>query len=126
MRGHTSWKRPAWAAMAVVMMLGLSVEADAQGVASSPYMSSYRVSDYFASPGWYGTSYGFASYGFPQTYSVFSAYPGPSYGNELPPLRPHADAIRRGPLAAGICHAGICLRGFILPLVRHSATGRSR
>ena len=85
MRGHSSWKRPAWAVLAVVMVLGLSVEADAQGVASSPYMSSYRVSDYFASPGWYGTSYGFASYGFPQTYSVFSAYPGPSYGNNYPP-----------------------------------------
>ena len=30
-------------------------------------------------------SYGFASYGMPQTYTVFSAYPGPSYGSNYPP-----------------------------------------
>ena len=50
-------------------------EAEAQVLAGTPYMSSYRVSDYFVAPGWYGTSYGFASYGFPQTYSVYSAFP---------------------------------------------------
>ena len=47
----------------------------------SSYMNSYRVSSYYIAPGWYGTSYGFASYGMPQTYSVYSAYPGPSYGS---------------------------------------------
>ena len=89
-----TWKRPAWAMLAVAIGLGLSArEADAQVVAGSPYMSSYRVSDYFVAPGWYGTSYGFASYGFPQTYSVFSAYPGPVLRDELPALRPHAGSI---------------------------------
>lgn len=52
--------------------------------AQTPYTYSYRVSDYFAAPGLYGTSYGFASYGIPRTYTTFSAYPGPFYGSNLP------------------------------------------
>ena len=84
---HRGSGRPGRSSAVAAIVLGLSArEADAQGVAGSPYMSSYRVSDYFAGPGWYGTSYGFASYGFPQTYSVFSAYPGPSY-RDRPALR---------------------------------------
>ena len=60
-------------------------EARAQGVVGGGYSSSYRVSDFLGAPGYYGMSYGFASYGMPQTYSVFSAYPGPSYGSNFPP-----------------------------------------
>jgi hypothetical protein len=72
--------------LAVAIGLGMAAgEARAQVLGSTPYMTSYRVSDYFVAPGWYGTSYGFASYGFPQTYSVYSAFPGPSYGTNYPP-----------------------------------------
>ena len=59
-------------------------EARAQAVMGGPYSGSYRVSDYFAAPGLYGTSYGFASYGVPRTFTTFSAYPGPSYGSNVP------------------------------------------
>ena len=55
-------------ALGAAIGLGLAArESRAQGVVGTPYMSSYRVSDYFVGPGWYGTSYGFASYGFPQS-----------------------------------------------------------
>ena len=65
------------------LVLG-AARSQAQAVVGGPYTVSYRVSDYFAAPGLYGTSYGFASSGVPRTYTTFSAYPGPSYGSNLP------------------------------------------
>ena len=121
MRGHSSWKRPAWAILAVAIVLGLSArEADAQGVAGSPYMSSYRVSDYFAGPGWYGTSYGFASYGFPQTYSVFSAYPGPSYGTNYPPY-----GLLPGRYGVGLWRPGYVAPGYVYGASYYPSSGFS-
>ena len=76
------------------------------------YSPSYRVSDYLGAPGIYGMSYGFASYGMPQTYSVFSAYPGPSYGSNYSTVRHHAGAVRSRLVAAGFVDAGLCLRRF--------------
>ena len=85
MRGYSVWL-PAVAAVTTMIGLGWGCpEANAQAVVGGPYSSSYRVSDYLGAPGLYGMSYGFASYGMPQTYSVFSAYPGPSYGSNFPP-----------------------------------------
>ena len=76
---------PAWL-LAIVLGLGCSGRsAQAQGPAGNAYMDTYRVSTYFIAPGWYGTSYGYGSYGMPQMYSVYSAYPGPSYGSNFPP-----------------------------------------
>ena len=72
----------------LVAMLSVGVgvnEARAQGAVGGGYSSSYRVSDYLGSPALYGMSYGFASYGMPQTYTVFSAFPGASYGSNFPP-----------------------------------------
>ncbi len=66
-----------------VVSLGAG-EAHAQAFMGGPYTGSYRVSDYFVAPGLYGTSYGFASYGVPRTYTTFSAFPGPSYGSNYP------------------------------------------
>ena len=78
MRGHHAWKRPPGRLLAVVIGAGdLGSEADAQGVAGSRYMSSYRVSDYFVEPGWYGTSYGFASYGIAADLLGLLRLPGP-------------------------------------------------
>jgi hypothetical protein len=71
--------------VAGIVMGSEAQEARAQAVVGGPYSGSYRVSDYLGAPGLYGMSYGFASYGMPQTYSVFSAYPGPSYGTNYPP-----------------------------------------
>ena len=59
--------------------------AHAQAVSGGPAVASYRVSDYFAAPGLYGTSYGYASYGVPRTYTSFSAKPWSSYYANLPP-----------------------------------------
>lgn len=112
MFGHSWWGRQAGAGLvlAVAMLIGAAVphEARAQGGGNSGYMSSYRVSDYFAGPGWYGTSYGFASYGFPQTYSVFSAYPGPSYGSNYPPY-----GLLPGRFGVGLWRPGYVTPGYI-------------
>jgi hypothetical protein len=83
-----------------------AAEADAQVVAG--YSPSYRVSDFLGAPGTYGMSYGFASYGMPQTYSVFSAYPGPSYGSNFPPY-----GIMPGRYGVGLWRPGFVTPGYI-------------
>ncbi len=90
---------------AVRLMTG---EARAQAVVGGPYASSYRVSDYLGAPGLYGMSYGFASYGMPQTYTVFSAYPGPSYGSNYPPY-----GILPGRYGAGLWRPGFVAPGYV-------------
>src|SRR4051794_21983703 len=108
MGGLSTVNRPAWL-LAVAIGLGLAVpEAGAQVVAASGYVSSYRVSNYFVAPGWYGMSYGFASYGMPQTYSVFSAYPGPSYGTNYPPY-----GILPGRFGVGLWRPGYVAPGYM-------------
>jgi hypothetical protein len=98
--------------LAVVIALGLGVPsagALAQQVApDSGYMSSYRVSNYFIAPGWYGMSYGFASYGMPQTYSVFSAFPGPSSGSNFPPY-----GLLPGRFGVGLWRPGYLSAGYV-------------
>ena len=94
-----------------VVMLGAGVganEARAQGVVGGGYSSSYRVSDYLGAPGLYGMSYGFASYGMPQTYTVFSAYPGPSYGSNFPPY-----GILPGRFGVGLWRPGFVAPGYV-------------
>jgi hypothetical protein len=81
-------------------------EAEAQVVAG--YSPSYRVSDFLGAPGTYGMSYGFASYGMPQTYSVFSAYPGPSYGSNFPPY-----GILPGRFGVGLWRPGFVAPGYV-------------
>jgi hypothetical protein len=98
--------------LAVVIALGLGVPpADAQAqqlVPDSGYMSSYRVSNYFIAPGWYGMSYGFASYGMPQTYSVYSAFPGPSSGSNFPPY-----GLLPGRFGVGLWRPGYLSAGYV-------------
>ncbi len=96
------------AAMVVGMLqLGLATgAADAQVLGG--YSPSYRVSDYLGAPGLYGMSYGFASYGMPQTYSVFSAYPGPSYGSNFPPY-----GIMPGRYGVGLWRPGFVAPGYV-------------
>ena len=72
-------------ALGALLALGLGTgQARGQAVMGGAYSGSYRVSDYFAAPGLYGTSYGYASYGVPRTYTTFSTYPSSSYGSNLP------------------------------------------
>jgi hypothetical protein len=82
--------------------------ARAQAVVGGPYVSSYRISSYFGAPATYGMSYGFASYGMPQTYSVFSAFPGPSYGTNFPPY-----GLLPGRFGVGLWRPGFAAPGYI-------------
>ena len=109
MRGCSSgWPR-AFAGLALVIGFGLAArDARAQAVVGGPYSSSYRVSDYLGAPGLYGMSYGFASYGMPQTYTVFSAYPGPSYGSNYPPY-----SILPGRYGVGLWRPGFVAPGYV-------------
>jgi hypothetical protein len=82
--------------------------ASAQAVFSGPYVSSYRISNYFGAPATYGMSYGFASYGMPQTYSVFSAFPGAAYGTNYPPY-----GILPGRFGVGLWRPGFVTAGYL-------------
>jgi hypothetical protein len=96
----------AFAAVLSVAMAGApSASAQVAVGGSSP---TYRVSDYLGAPGTYGMSYGFASYGMPQTYSVFSAYPGPSYGSNYPPY-----GILPGRFGVGLWRPGLVAPGYV-------------
>jgi hypothetical protein len=118
MRALSMMKRSALL-MAIVIGLGMSArEAGAQTVAGSGYMSSYRTSDYFIAPGWYGTSYGFASYGMPQTYSVYSAYPGPSYGSNYPPY-----GLMPGRYGVGLWRPGYVAPGYVYGASYYPSSG---
>ena len=79
-----------------------------KAVWAAGYSSSYRVSDYLGAPGLYGMSYGFASYGMPQTYTVFSAYPGASYGSNFPPY-----GILPGRFGVGLWRPGFVAPGYV-------------
>jgi hypothetical protein len=95
------------AAMLVgVLQFGVAVPAARAQVAG--YSPSYRVSEFLGAPGLYGMSYGFASYGMPQTYSVFSAYPGPSYGTNFPPY-----GIMPGRYGVGLWRPGFVAPGYL-------------
>jgi len=97
------------AVLAALSNVGLGAQqAKAQGMVTGPYSGSYRVSEYLGAPGLYGMSYGFASYGMPQTYSVFSAYPGPSYGTTLPPY-----GVMPGRYGVGLWRPGFVAPGYV-------------
>jgi hypothetical protein len=120
MRGLRVMYRPSLL-LVIVIGLGMSApEAGAQMIAGSGYMSSYRTSDYFIAPGWYGTSYGFASYGMPQTYSVFSAYPGPSYGTNYPPY-----GLLPGRYGIGLWRPGYVAPGYVYGASYYPSSGFS-
>jgi hypothetical protein len=97
-----------YAAIWAVLVGTGAAEARGQGVVAGGYSGSYRVSDYLGSPGLYGMSYGYASYGMPQTYSVFSAMPGPSYGTTYPPY-----GLMPGRYGAGLWRPGFVAPGYV-------------
>jgi hypothetical protein len=109
MRGNSRVSRIAlgWA-VGVGIGLGWAVPESRAQPAGTGLLDSYRVSDYFIAPGWYGMSYGFASYGMPQTHSVFSAYPGPSYGANYPPY-----GLLPGRYGVGLWRPGYVAPGYV-------------
>jgi len=118
MRGLLVGKR---AAILLAMAIGLGAmarEARAQGNAGSGYMSSYRTSNYFIAPGWYGTSYGFASYGMPQTYTVNTAFPGPSAGSNYPPY-----GLMPGRYGVGLWRPGYTSPGYVYGASYYPSSG---
>jgi hypothetical protein len=106
---HFSVKSLSAALFAAILVLGFETPVThAQTIPGSGYSGSYRVSDYLGAPGNYGMSWGFASYGMPQTYSVFSAYPGPSYGTNYPPY-----GILPGRYGVGLWRPGYVTPGYV-------------
>jgi hypothetical protein len=96
-------------AFAVCGFLGsTTLEAGAQAVVGGPIVAPYRVSNYFAAPGYYGTSYGFASFGVPRTYTTFSAFPGPAYGVNYP-----AYGVLPGRYGTGLWRRGYVAPGYV-------------
>ena len=96
--------------VAVALVLSVPARsARAQAFVGGPYTTGpYRVSDYFAAPGLYGTSYGFASYGVPRTFTTFSAYPGPSYGSNYPSY-----GLMPGRYGVGLWRPGFVAPGYV-------------
>jgi len=106
---HASTRFLCAAVLAVCLFVALETPAArGQAPGGGGYSASYRVSDYLGAPGLYGMSYGFASYGMPQTYSVFSAYPGPSYGSNYPPY-----GILPGRYGIGLWRPGYVTPGYV-------------
>ena len=65
-------------------------------------MLPYRIQSYYSAPGYYGTSYGVASYGIRQTYTTYTSSFGPGYAYGYRPVdlpaRPVWDlALEPGP-----------------------------
>jgi hypothetical protein len=54
-------------------------------VAESNYAGTSGLSPYYAAPGNYGTAYGYASYGYPRTYTSFSSPYGGGMGYGVAP-----------------------------------------
>jgi hypothetical protein len=106
---HFSAMRMLGALFAAILAIGIEPPAArAQAVVGGSYVPSYRLSNYFGAPATYGMSYGFASYGMPQTYSVFSAFPGPSYGTNYPPY-----GILPGRFGVGLWRPGFVAPGYM-------------
>ncbi|MDG3006913.1 hypothetical protein [Paludisphaera mucosa] len=97
------------ALMVSAAALWTSSPAFGQAVSGGPAVGSYRVSDYFAAPGMYGTSYGVASYGVPRTYTSFSAQPWSSYyGSNLP-----SPGYMPGRFGVGLWRPGFVAPGYV-------------
>lgn len=88
--------------LAIVLSAGalllFSARVEAQTAVVGPAVGGApSPSDYFAAPGLYGTSYGYASFGVPRTHSSFSAKPWSPYYATLPNY-----GFAAGPFGAGL------------------------
>lgn len=96
------------ALLASAAVLGIIPTARAQAVQGGPAVESHRLSDYYAAPGLYGTSYGFNSYGVPRTNTSFSAKPWSAYYANLP-----ATGYMPGPYGVGLWRPGFTAPGYV-------------
>jgi hypothetical protein len=82
------------------LMLG-SGSGTARGQVAGGPVLPYRIQAYYSAPGYYGTTYGVASYGVRQTYTTFSSSYGAGYGYGYPPT-----TFLPGPFGAALWHPG--------------------
>jgi len=97
MRRHLS----GFAVIAAVVLT--SASADAQVVEATPL----RLNPYFSAPGYYGTSYGSATYGMPRTYTTFSSPFGVGYGYGYAPY-----GLAPGRFGVGLWRPGLVAPGY--------------
>jgi hypothetical protein len=96
------------ALLAAAAVLVIVPTAGAQETLIGPATESHRASDYFAAPGLYGTSYGYASYGAPRTHTSFSAKPWSSYYANYPPY-----SYMPGRFGVGLWRPGLNAPGYV-------------
>lgn len=101
------------AVVAAVVALGVQTTPAARAQVLVPagppvVVAQPGLSTYYAAPGYYGTSFGYASFGVPRTYTTFSAFPGPAYGANYP-----AYGVLPGRYGAGIWRRGLAAPGYI-------------
>jgi hypothetical protein len=91
--------RHAFLALVIGLAIGSGpIQAQAPAVIA---VSPPRVRTYYAAPGYYGTTYGVASFGSRQTYSTFASPYGAGYSYGYPPA-----TFLPGPYGAGLWRPG--------------------
>ncbi|WP_422927315.1 hypothetical protein [Singulisphaera sp. PoT] len=95
---------------ALAAMILASASAEAQVVAPSPV----RLNPYLAAPGYYGTTYGTASYGMKRTYTEFSSPYGAGYGYGYAPY-----ALVPGKFGVGLWRPGLVGPGYVYGAARY-------
>jgi hypothetical protein len=114
--GVAAWPGPARAqapapAPAVVADGGTVVTpAPAAGAVLPAAAVPMRINRFFAAPGWYGVSYGSASYGLPRTYSEFASPYGPGYAYGYPPF---GYGLLPGRFGVGLWRPGFVESGYV-------------
>jgi hypothetical protein len=84
----------------LALLLGPALST-ARGQAAGGPVLPYRLQAYYAAPGYYGTTYGVASYGLRQTYTTFTSSFGPGYAYGYPPA-----AVLPGPWGTSLWSPG--------------------
>ena len=84
----------------IVLLLG-PAQPRARGQVAGGPLPPYRIQSDYSLPGYYGTSYGVASYGLRQTYTTFSSSFGPGYAYGYAP-----STILPGPFSTSLWNPG--------------------
>jgi hypothetical protein len=113
---HMTW------AVFVGCVLALEAPARGQAVAEPSVPVSGRASSgpwWYAAPGFYGTSWGYSSYGMPRTYSSFASPFGAGYGYGYGP-----SALAPGPYGWSLWRPGVSAPGYTYsPSAIYNTTG---
>ena len=87
-------------AIGAALVLG-TAPATARGQVPGGPILPYRLQAYYSAPGYYGTTYGVASYGLRQTYTTYTSSFGPGYGYGYAPA-----TILPGPFSTALWNPG--------------------